>query len=240
MLLLSESMYYARITKIERLTDEVATLHFNIRLQSYPGQFVMVDVPGYEEIPLSLSSPTSVTVKAVGETTTVLVNAKEGQQVGLRGAFGSPFTPSNRALIIAGGIGIAPMKYLYDYLMKKCGSKVSVVYGERTAKNLFWLDKFDRITVTTDDGSFGLKGTVVDALKLENLDDYDKIYVCGSEGMLRETHAFLKDQGVLDKAEFSLERYMRCGLGVCGSCVIENGLRVCADGPVFKASDLPW
>ncbi|MDI3496952.1 dihydroorotate dehydrogenase electron transfer subunit [Archaeoglobus sp.] len=232
-------MYYTRITQIERLTDEVATLYFSICLRSYPGQFVMVYVPGCEEIPLSLSSSNSVTVKAVGETTASLVNAKEGQYVGVRGAFGSAFTPSKRALIVAGGIGIAPMKYLYEYLMK-CGSKVSVVYGERTAKNLFWLDKFDRITVTTEDGSFGLKGTVLDALKLEKLDEYEKIYVCGSEGMLRATYDFLKERDALDKAEFSLERYMRCGIGVCGSCVIENGLRVCADGPVFNASELPW
>ncbi|WP_456329164.1 dihydroorotate dehydrogenase electron transfer subunit [Archaeoglobus sp.] len=232
-------MFHAKITKIERLTEKVSTLHFDVSLRSYPGQFVMLNVPGYEEIPLSLSSPSSVTVKAVGKTTERLVNAQEGMYVGLRGAFGSAFTPSKRALIVAGGIGIAPLRYLYDFL-KKCGAKVSVIFGERTAKNLFWIDKFDKIIITTDDGTLGVKGTVIDALKLENLDEFEKIYVCGSENMLRATYAFLKERDALGKAEFSLERFMRCGIGVCGSCVIENGLRVCADGPVFKASELPW
>jgi len=232
-------MYYTKITKVERLTKDIATLYFNVSLQSYPGQFVMLNVPGYEEIPLSLSSPSSVTVKAVGETTERLVNAEEGMRVGLRGAFGSAFTPSKSALIVAGGIGIAPLKYLYDFL-RKCNAKVSVIFGERTAKNLFWIDKFNKITVTTEDGTLGIKGTVIDALMLENLEEFEKIYVCGSESMLRATYAFLKERDALGKAEFSLEGFMRCGIGVCGSCVIENGLRVCADGPVFKASDLPW
>lgn len=232
-------MYHAKITKLERLTEKIVTINFNIRLQSYPGQFVMVNVPGYEEIPLSLSSPNSVTVKAVGETTERLVKAEEGMYVGIRGAFGNAFSPSKSALIVAGGIGIAPLKYLYDYL-QKCNAKVSVIYGDRTSQNLFWIDKFDKITITTEDGTLGLKGTVIDALSLENLDEFEKIYVCGSEGMLRATYEFLKERDALDKAEFSLERFMRCGLGVCGSCVVENGLRVCTDGPVFKASDLTW
>jgi len=232
-------MYYAKITRVERLTEDVATLHFNISLRSYPGQFVMLNVPGYEEIPLSLSSPSSVTVRAVGETTERLVNAEEGMHVGLRGPFGSAFTPSKSSLIVAGGIGIAPLKYLYDFL-KKCNAKVSVVFGVKTAKNLFWVDKFDKITITTEDGTYGIKGTVIDALELENLDRFEKIYVCGREGMLRATYAFLKKYDTLDKAEFSLEGFMRCGIGVCGSCVIENGLRICADGPVFRAADLHW
>lgn len=232
-------MYYAKITRIERLTEDVTTLYFNIKLPSYPGQFVMLNVKGYEEIPLSLSSPNSVTVKAVGETTRKLVSAEEGMRVGLRGAFGSAFTPSKSALIVAGGIGIAPLKYLYDFL-QKCNAKVSVIFGERSAKNLFWVDEFDEITITTEDGTLGIKGTVIDALRLENLDEYEKIYICGSESMLKATYMFLKKCDVLNKAEFSLERFMRCGIGVCGSCVIENGLRVCADGPVFRASELPW
>jgi dihydroorotate dehydrogenase electron transfer subunit len=232
-------MYSAKIVKVVRLLNNVSEIHFNVNVNSYPGQFVMVNVPGLEEIPLSLSSPSSVTVKAVGETTEALVSSSEGATVGIRGAFGNAFSPSSKALIVAGGIGIAPMAYLYSYLVK-CGAEVKVIFGEKSKENLFWTDRFQNLVVTTEDGSYGISGTVIDALKKEKLEDYERIYVCGSEPMLKAVHAFLKKHENLNKAEFSLERFMRCGIGVCGSCVIENGLRVCADGPVFKASELPW
>lgn len=226
---------FAKIKKVVRHNSKVSTLYFNLNISSYPGQFVMLYLPGYEEIPLSLSSPNSVTVKAVGETTQALVNAHEGQGVGLRGAFGNPFSPSSKALIIAGGIGIAPMKYLYEFL-KLCGAEVKVIYGEKTHKDLIWLDEFEDIIITTEDGAAGIKGTVIEAVKRENLERYSKIYACGSREMLKNLSEILKKADVLHKAEFSLERFMRCGIGVCGSCVIENGLRVCTDGPVFPAS----
>ncbi|RLI84810.1 MAG: dihydroorotate dehydrogenase, partial [Archaeoglobales archaeon] len=69
---------------------------------------------------------------------------------------------------------------------------------------------------------------------------YNKIYACGPEAMLRALYRLLKENELLNRAEFSLERFMRCGLGVCGSCVLENGLRVCVEGPVFSAAKLEW
>lgn len=226
---------FARVEKVVRHNSRVSTLYFNLNINSYPGQFVMLYLPDYEEIPLSLSSPNSVTVKAVGETTQALINAHEGLRVGLRGAFGNPFSPSSKALIIAGGIGIAPMKYLYEFL--QClGAEVKVIYGEKTREDLIWLDEFEDITITTEDGTAGIKGTVIEAVKQEDLESYSKIYACGSHEMLKNLSEVLKKAGVLHKAEFSLERFMRCGIGVCGSCVIKNGLRVCTDGPVFSAS----
>ncbi|AIY89728.1 dihydroorotate dehydrogenase electron transfer subunit [Geoglobus acetivorans] len=230
-------MFTLRIRKVVHHSDRVATLYFSSPLNSYPGQFIMLNVFDMEEIPLSLSSSSSVTVKAVGETTRKLVKFSGGELVGVRGPFGRPFTPSKRALIVAGGIGIAPMLYLYDYL-RTCDAKIRVIYGGKTAEDMIFPDRFDDSVILTEDGSLGEKGTVTDALAGEDFERYERIYVCGPEGMIDAVVKILDDGDSLHKAEISLERYMKCGIGVCGSCVIENGLRVCADGPVFSGRDL--
>lgn len=229
-------MFTLRIAKVVRHSEKIATIYFNKKIPSYPGQFVMLNLFGYEEIPLSLSSPNSVTVKAVGETTRALLDGNF-RYIGIRGAFGRPFTISNRALLIAGGIGIAPLKYLYDFL-KSRGYEAELVYGAKSVGELIWIDEFENAKFATEDGSFGVKGTVLDLLRDRDYDYYSRIYCCGKEEMMREVYRLLKAKNCLNKAEFSLERYMRCGIGVCGSCVLKNGLRVCKDGPVFKAENL--
>jgi dihydroorotate dehydrogenase electron transfer subunit len=229
-------MFTLRIAKTVRHSEKIATIYFNKRIPSFPGQFVMLNVFGYEEIPLSLSSPDSVTVKAVGETTKALVNGNF-EYVGLRGAFGKPFTISDNDLLIAGGIGIAPLKYLHDFLRSR-EYRVKIVYGAKSSDELIWVREFEDAEFATEDGSFGVRGTVLDLLNGISFENYSKIYCCGREEMMREVYRLLKAKNCLYKAEFSLERFMRCGIGVCGSCALDNGLRVCRDGPVFKADRL--
>lgn len=229
-------MFTVRVERIVRHTKNIATVYLSKKIDSYPGQFVMLNLFGHEEIPLSLSSANSVTVKAVGTTTRSLVEGNF-EFVGIRGAFGKPFSISDNVLIIAGGIGIAPLKFLHDYLVSR-GYSVDVVYGAKTAEELIWVDDLKNAVFATEDGSFGLKGTVLDLLEEMNLKEYDRIYCCGKEEMMRKVYSLLKAENCLDKAEFSLERFMRCGIGVCGSCVLDNGFRVCRDGPVFKAISL--
>ncbi|WP_457550483.1 dihydroorotate dehydrogenase electron transfer subunit [Archaeoglobus sp.] len=228
-----------KVKKVIRHCDSIATLVFEKRILSYPGQFVMLNVFDYEEIPLSLSSPNSVTVKAVGETTKALVNFEGGEIVGIRGPFGRPFSYSNRALIVAGGIGVAPLRYLYHWL-KERNAEVTVFYGTRSKEELVFLDEFEDVHVSTDDGSYGFKGNVVRLLMKENVnfDDFERVYCCGPPIMLKNLYDLLKEKKMLKKAEFSVERYMRCGIGLCGSCVLENGLRVCREGPVFRGDEL--
>jgi dihydroorotate dehydrogenase electron transfer subunit len=234
-------MFCVRVEKVVKHTENLATIFFNPEIRSFPGQFVMVNVFGYEEIPLSLSSPSSLTVKAVGDTTKALVNIQAGELLGIRGPLGRPFSPAKKALIVAGGVGIAPLMYLHDFLISK-GSEVHVIYGARTSEELIWKEKFRSLDVATDDGSEGFKGNVVELIKEKGIDlkSFEKIYCCGPEIMLKGLHKLFKDAEVLDRAEFSLERYMRCGIGLCGSCVLENGLRVCVEGPVFKANEIRW
>jgi dihydroorotate dehydrogenase electron transfer subunit len=233
-------MFTLKIEKVVKHAKNIATLFFNGKLRSYPGQFIMLNVFGYEEIPLSMSSPCSTTIKAVGETTEALVNIPAGSLIGIRGPMGRPFSPTNgEALLVAGGIGVAPLFYLHDYLLKK-GIEVHVLYGAKTAEELVWLDRFKSFEVATDDGSAGLHGSVVELLKEKKIEEFSKIYCCGPEIMLRELYKHFKKLNILSKVEFSLERYMRCGIGLCGSCVLENGSRVCVEGPVFSATELDW
>ncbi|MEM1670447.1 MAG: dihydroorotate dehydrogenase electron transfer subunit [Archaeoglobaceae archaeon] len=229
-------MFVLRVEKLVKHSKNIATIYFNKKINSYPGQLVMLNLLGYEEIPLSLSSPNSVTVKAVGETTRAIVEGNFGF-VGIRGAFGKPFSISDNALLIAGGIGIAPLKFLHDFLLNM-GYNVDVIYGAKNAEELIWVDDLKNAIFATEDGSFGFKGTVLDLLKEVDFKEYNRIYCCGKEEMMRKVYKLLKSENCLHKAEFSLERFMRCGIGVCGSCVLKNGFRVCRDGPVFKAHSL--
>jgi len=233
-------VFSLKVEEIIRHSETISTIFFSGKLRSYPGQFIMLNVFGLEEIPLSLSSPDSVTVKAVGETTKALISIPTGTFVGVRGPFGRPFSPTNKkALFVAGGIGIAPLVFLNDFLTA-CGAKVRLLYGAKSSDELVWVDRFDEVRISTEDGSEGLKGTVLDLLKDENLRDYDRIYVCGPEAMLRKVLEIVKKEGMEKRTEFSVERMMKCGIGVCGSCVLEDGLRVCAEGPVFRGDELLW
>jgi len=225
-------MFCVRVKKVIRHGDRISTLVFDRSIPSYPGQFLMVNVFGKEEIPLSLSSDSSVTVKAVGDTTRELVNFERGRILGIRGPFGRPFSPSRKALIIAGGIGIAPLRYLYLSL-REMDAEVKVIFGARTSDELIWVDEFEDVEYSTDDGSRGIKGTVLDLLRGLNLSRYDRIYCCGPEPMMRKVCEVLSRENLISRAEFSFERYIRCGIGVCGSCVVRGGVRVCREGPVI-------
>lgn len=223
-----------KVDKIEKHSEKIATVFFKPPLKAYPGQFVMVNVMGYEEIPLSLSSPNSVTVKAVGETTRALVNYNKSL-LGVRGPFGRGFklVKYKKILMIAGGIGVAPLKFLYESL--KNFNEITFIYGAKNKDEIVF--KFDNCFYTTEDGSFGLRGKVTDALERLKF-DFDVAYCCGKYEMIKNVWKLISIYVESKNFQFSLERYIRCGFGVCGSCSLENGLLVCRDGPVFDASEV--
>ncbi len=235
-------MFTLRVDKVIRHNERYSTIFFEKELKSFPGQFVMLNIFDLEEIPLSLSSPQSVTVKAVGETTRYLIKIKPGERVGIKGPIGNPFSPAKgKVLMIAGGIGVAPLAYLYDFL-QKCRVKVKVLYAVRSSDDLVLKERFEkaRMRIITEDGSEGEKGNIFDLVYSEDVEEYDKIYICGPEVVMRGIHSYFKELGILNKTEFSLDRYMKCGIGICGSCVIGNGMRVCVEGPVFRGDEIVW
>jgi dihydroorotate dehydrogenase electron transfer subunit len=233
---------------IIRITDEspsVRTFFFDLQFEAMePGQFVMVWIRGVDEVPMGLSSRNSITVQKVGEATSKLFELKEGDSFGLRGPFGRRFSLTSKGekvLIIAGGVGAAPLAP-YAEEASAAGSEVHTILGARSADDLIFEGRFKKagkVYISTDDGSKGTKGFVTDVLRRLDASAYDRIAVCGPEIMMASVFKLLGDRKVLEKAEFSLHRYFKCGIGVCGACCIDrSGLRVCKDGPVFSGIQL--
>lgn len=225
------------ITDIIDETPSVRTLHFHEKIVFRAGQFVMVWIPGVDEIPMALSSDRSITVQNVGQATAALCTLKPGDLLGLRGPFGNGFPDSGHTLAIAGGVGAAPLLPLAI-----AGRAETFLLGARTADELLFqeeLGKWTRLRVATDDGSSGHHGRVTDLLDKEDPTVYERICVCGPEKMMHGVLGILDKKGIADHAYFSLHRYMKCGIGLCGSCCMDpSGLRVCRDGPIFRGDTL--
>ncbi|MEM2440108.1 MAG: dihydroorotate dehydrogenase electron transfer subunit [Candidatus Bathyarchaeia archaeon] len=241
-----------RILNVETVSPTVKTFTFKDRLcaKAKPGQFLIMWIPGVDEIPLSVydvdreKATVSVAVKRVGEATRALHALKAGDWIGVRGPFGNSFTPPKRGnvLLVGGGVGIAPLAFLAKELAVQKASKTIVVVGAKTRAELIFLDKLrescgiENVLAATEDGSYGLKGlasTLAEtALAKEK---FDIVYICGPEPMTLAVLNSAERFGVY--AEASLERIMRCAIGICGSCVI-GGYRVCRDGPVFSINHL--
>jgi dihydroorotate dehydrogenase electron transfer subunit len=221
------------IARVKKETPLIHTFVFDKSFAFEPGQFVMVWVPGVDEIPMALSSENSITVQKVGDATSALFDCEPGRKLGIRGPFGNGFSKGEKVLAIAGGVGAAPLLPL-----ARADSVMTLLLGARTETELLFLDQLDECTdvlIATDDGSQGHHGFVTELMDDLNLGNYDRIAVCGPEIMMRAVLARVAEKGLAHKAEFSLHRYMKCGVGVCGSCCIDpSGLRVCRDGPVFS------
>lgn len=238
----------ARVFKVEVETSDVATLTLeapSIAVRARPGQFVMVWPSGGEEVPMSISTIRpprfiSITVKEVGETTKRLINLSAGDVVGLRGPYGRGFTVAQlKALLVGGGVGAAPLLPLAEEI-KRRGGEVKVIVAAPTSTSLVFKRRFeevvDEVLVATDDGSEGYKGLAHEALNhVLTSEAFNKVYVCGPELMIARCVEVAVKHGV--HLEASLERYIKCGVGLCGSCAID-GFRVCSDGPVFSLDEL--
>lgn len=241
-----------RIKEIRTETDMVKTFTFDGSLGAKPGQFVMVWLPGIDEVPMSVAyddgAETKITFFAVGDTTKVLTHANIGDLVGLRGPFGTHYEwdAGDHIVLVAGGYGAAPMYFVASEAVKN-GCTLEAIVGARGKEHLLYLDELDGLKhcslhVSTDDGSVGHKGyntEVLDQLLSVAADPdaadppIDKVFACGPEMMLKSVLT------VCDKykmpCSLSLERYMKCGFGVCGNCCVDPlGIRLCTDGPVMS------
>jgi dihydroorotate dehydrogenase electron transfer subunit len=207
----------------------------------------MAWLPGVDEKPFSLvqARPVALTVARVGPFTKALFRLGAGDRLWLRGPLGRPFrlpaSPSptrgaageGRLLMVGGGYGIAPICFLAERA-RAAGWDAEVIVGARTAEDVFFAERFEalgaRVWITTDDGSRGERGLVTGpAGRLLAGGGYRALYACGPEPMLAALEGLAAAHDL--PAQLSYERYMRCGLGVCGSCAQEGWL-VCADGPV--------
>ena len=232
--------------KSENPAVKTFTLKDDLCAKANPGQFLMFWIPGIDEIPLSIlnagNGEVSVAVKEVGDATRHLHSMKAGELIGVRGPFGTSFTESRgRVLMVGGGTGTAPLLFLAKRLAAKA-DRTSFIVGAKSKNDLLFLNELDavctkqNVIATTDDGSYGLQCLATEPLeKLLEKERFNMIYTCGPELMVRRVFDIAQKHKMAIEA--SLERLMRCGIGLCGSCMIGK-YRVCRDGPVFNAAQL--
>jgi dihydroorotate dehydrogenase electron transfer subunit len=240
-----------KIKETKQENPTVRTLTFEERscLEAVPGQFVMVWIPDLDEIPMSISCVSdggvSISVESVGQATEALHGMKKGDLIGVRGPFGNGFslTKKGSVLIVGGGTGLIPLTFLGEQLAN-FSVKLTFLTGAKTKQELLFLDRIESLVqkahgktiVTTDDGSYGTKGMITEpAEDLMRKEKFGMIYACGPEAMMHKIFTVAEKYDV--PLEVSLERLIRCAIGICGSCVL-GGFRVCVDGPVFNREQL--
>lgn len=222
---------------------DIKTITFHYPGEVLPGQFFMVWIPGVDEIPMSVSQITKnvkgITFRNIGDATYALYQLKKGDRIGIRGPYGNGFSLiGKRLLFVGGGTGIAMLAPLVEQTRRK-KLKATVILGVKTKNQMFFEDRFRRcgatVLVSTDDGSMGYKGFASDLVKeIVKKQPIDAVYTCGPEPMMKSLLSFCKNIPF----QASLERYMKCAIGICGQCCVGKGLRVCIDGPIFDGITL--
>jgi len=244
--------------KIVLLCPEIAK-------EALPGQFLQVKVNDsclpFLRRPFGVhrvnASNVEVLYEALGQGTRILAQRKAGEYLDVIGPLGNGFdyrseyrVPST-AILVAGGMGVAPLVFLADRLVKRGtrdeGRGTIALIGARTREQLLCVDEFNKlgcdVRIATDDGSKGFKGRVTDLLKkflhgtLYTV--HCTIYACGPRPMLKEISRLAKQYNL--PAQVSLEEHMACGIGACLGCVvntIDGYKRVCKEGPVFQAKEI--
>lgn len=245
-----------RITNTELVTDGVYSMWLQdeeIVQNAKPGQFVSLYCKeGSQLLPRPISiceidkanSTLRLVYRVVGKGTEEFSRLKAGDTIRVMGPLGNGFTlEGKKAILIGGGIGIPPMLQL----SKSLDAEVQVVLGYRD-KDLFLKEEFEpyaTVYVSTEDGSVGTKGNVIDAIKANGLEG-DVIMACGPMPMLRGIKSYAQEKGI--KTQISLEEKMACGIGACLACVCKSkekdhhtnvdNKRICKDGPVFYAEEI--
>lgn len=239
-----------KIVEIKEIIEEtptIKTFKFDWDMDKLgrpnPGEFVMV-WNFKNEKPMSISqindNELAISVKNIGEFTSQLHDLDVGSEIGIRGSYGNGFNNSfegKNIIAIGGGVGMAPINAIAADLVKK-SNNVDVICAAVSKDELLFADALENMGADihhcTDDGSFGFKGFATDCLReLLKESSYDYAFVCGPEIMMKGIFDILEEANI--PAQYSLERYMKCALGVCGQCCVDSeGWRICVEGPVFE------
>ena len=256
----------AEIKEVKRLTSMETYYRIELPggkdLGHVPGQFVELSIFGVGEAPFSIaSSPTlkgsfELGVRRAGMLTDVLLRQKVGTKVGIRGPFGNGIDvekfKGKDVLIVAGGIGLVPMRSMINHVIANRDDygKLIICYGSKSDQDLLFTDELQQWTddpfldyrVTVDQGSeawngnIGVITTLIPGLDLDLPNTV--ACICGPPVMYRFVLLALKSRGLPeDNIYMSLERRMKCGVGKCGHCQINNSY-VCQDGPVYHYPDI--
>jgi len=257
---MSQDLYVPKNVKISKITQETAdtrTFRLSSPLRNEPGQFVQVSIYGIGEAPISICSYSQdyidLCVRNVGNVTNALFQLTEGSRVGIRGPYGKGFPMKDfhgkNITVIGGGTGVAALRSVLKYIEanKKFFPTVDIFLGYRSpAEILFrkdnekWSELFN-FNMTVDKGDEKWKGNVglITALlqKSQLTRSNAGVVTCGPPIMIKFVIQLLKDAGFDDHQIWvSLERTMKCGVGKCGHCMLQDKY-VCKDGPVFSYVD---
>ncbi|MBI2651083.1 dihydroorotate dehydrogenase electron transfer subunit [Candidatus Woesearchaeota archaeon] len=211
---------------------------FKHRISCKPGQFIMVWLPAIDEKPMAISYNNkkgfAFTFQVIGEFTRALDALKKNDKIGIRGPYGNSFSIKENACVVAGGVGMASVSTLIDALKNPW-----IINGARSKEHLIYAKRYKskNVLFATDDGSYGKKGFTTEILE-EVLSKNKKIRIvctCGPEIMMKKVLEICNRFKI--ECEASLERFMACGFGVCGKCMINDKI-VCIDGPVFNSKQL--
>jgi dihydroorotate dehydrogenase electron transfer subunit len=231
------------IYKITEENPTVKTFYFKIDLQALPGQFIMFWLPGTDQKPFGVSYQkdglTGVTICKVGPTTEKIFALKADDLVGLQGPYGT-FYQTDQAknlVLVAGGYGAAPLSFLAEANPDK---NIDFIIGAQCKEKLLFSERFKKqINLTlhqcTDDGSCGFKGFTTAKLgEILKTKKVDLICACGPELMQAKVVEICGQANI--PCQISLERYIKCGIGLCGQCTVDPlGIRMCKEGPVISA-----
>jgi dihydroorotate dehydrogenase electron transfer subunit len=230
-----------RLQRVVEHSPGLKSFYFDVPFEAQPGQFVMLWIPGADEKPFSISDLRDgcleLSVKAVGRFTHRLMEIQPGARLGLRGPFGSGFRLHDRSILVGGGCGFAPLRFLARRL-GELGLAHRIAIGVRSRSDLMFAAEYTPCALTSQDGSVGVAGLVTEVVEpMLDAEPAQMLYAAGPEPMLLALRALARRRGVSLQA--SLERYMKCGFGLCGQCCLDGaGLRVCVEGPVFDERQL--
>ncbi len=240
-----EADVVSNISETSRVNTLVLRLSEDLKIE--PGQFLMVWRPGDGEIPITPSfaegETLCLTIERVGFTSNRLASLKPGEKLFLRGPYGNGFNLGHAGsyVLIGGGTGAASLAPAYLQLAEKSVETVFLV-GARSRENLVYVRRLRelgvRFQVATDDGSEGFKGTLPEFFEeVASRNRFENALTIGPERMMLKIAEICVKRGIA--CQVSLVRIVKCGLGICGSCVLDPlGLRVCVDGPVFHGEKI--
>lgn len=239
----------ARVLEKKFISKDVFILRLHqpsIAREGRPGQFVNIKCsPLYEPLlrrPLSILDISeegfSLLIHIVGKGTQLLAQVREGEELDILGPLGKsfPYETRKNPLLVAGGIGIAPL-----YFLAKMLDHPTLIFGARSKDELYIIGeigKFAKVLPFTEDGSYGEKGLATSKLP-QLISGHDAIFACGPVGMLKEVIGVGKEEGI--PTFVSLEERMACGFGACLGCAVktrEGYKMVCKDGPVMSGEEV--
>jgi len=235
------------IAAIREENPSLRTFIFKADLKAEPGQFLMLTIFGQGEKPFSILDASdgefSMTIKNIGPFTAKLFTMQVGDLVSVRGPYGTTFSrPQGKILMVGGGYATPPLRFLAKQYHSEKVELLVNINGARTKDDLLYIDDFNTFCheswIATDDGSLGEKGTSVDLMKsLRQEQSFDHIFISGPEKMAKAAVDVARQYAI--PFEVNLERYMKCGVGVCGSCVMDpTGLILCVEGPIIDHATL--